>query len=152
VLLGATAMPTAGELPKSLEPLVFLNAARLRPDPDFSKDVDALCHDLGLPEPAGDSAPNRLKSLHVSLSAVDSQNLLASYTLLFGSPEAIVPISRRLVSRKKLAQISQKISNGYLVSPKASSTWSSRRRECAGWLSRLNFDPETLNGKCSSSI
>jgi hypothetical protein len=43
VLLGSTPMPDANELPKSLQELAFRNAARLRPDPDFRKDVERLC-------------------------------------------------------------------------------------------------------------
>jgi hypothetical protein len=110
VLLGSTPMPDANELPKSLQELAFRNAARLRPDPDFRKDVERLCQDLGLPEPSGSSAPSKLKSLHVSSSTDGDEHVIFKYTLLFGSPEAIVPVSEQRINRRILRELYTRIS------------------------------------------
>jgi hypothetical protein len=42
VLVGTASMPTASSVPRSMSDLVYLHAARLRPDPDFHTDVDRL--------------------------------------------------------------------------------------------------------------
>lgn len=102
VLLGDAQMPRAQDLPSSLNNLAFRNAARLRPDPDFKSDVNKLCQELNLPEATGTSAPNALKSLQVSSSLLEQDHLVFRYTLLFGSPEAIVPVSERRIDRKAL--------------------------------------------------
>src|SRR5688572_15226138 len=40
VLVGETRMPEAKDLPPSIRKLAFTNAARIRPDPDFHRDMD----------------------------------------------------------------------------------------------------------------
>jgi hypothetical protein len=47
VLVGDTKMPTAAVLPADLEELAYLNAVRLRADPDFATDADRLVASLG---------------------------------------------------------------------------------------------------------
>lgn len=42
VLIDAVEMPSSAKLPKSLEQLAFLNGIRVRPDPDFKKDLGTL--------------------------------------------------------------------------------------------------------------
>lgn len=42
VLLGNTSLPQAQDLPESLQGLIYLNAAHVRDDPDFNRDVDRL--------------------------------------------------------------------------------------------------------------
>lgn len=42
VLVGAATMPPATSLPPSIDALAYINASRLRPDPDFRHDADAL--------------------------------------------------------------------------------------------------------------
>lgn len=42
VLVGAATMPAATSLPPSIGALAYINASRLRPDPDFRNDADAL--------------------------------------------------------------------------------------------------------------
>ena len=46
VTLGNTSLPDADELPESLRELVSKQAARVRPDPDFRRDMDILCRAL----------------------------------------------------------------------------------------------------------
>ncbi len=53
VLIGDTPMPTVEVLPSDLAEFAYLNAVRLRPDPDFSSDVARLVAGLG--EPTGRS-------------------------------------------------------------------------------------------------
>ena len=50
VLLGTTLMPSADDLPESLNQLAYLNAIRVRPDPDFPHDIDRLLRHLGGPD------------------------------------------------------------------------------------------------------
>src|SRR5690349_21665039 len=47
LLVGGAAMPTASQLPDSLEELAFYNGIQIRPDPDFHKDMNRLIHELG---------------------------------------------------------------------------------------------------------
>ena len=108
VLIGEASMPEEKDLPRSLRKLVDLNAAKLRPDPDFNKDVARLAQELKLPEPSSGSAPNKVKSLHVTCSALENKNLLFRYTLLSGSPEAIVPSTEKLVHPEALAAVFQR--------------------------------------------
>ena len=42
VLVRGTVMPSADQLPESLKALAFRNAIKVRPDPDFSTDIDRL--------------------------------------------------------------------------------------------------------------
>jgi hypothetical protein len=42
VLVGGASMPKSEQLPPSLEPLVYLNAAQVRSDPDSHRDMDRL--------------------------------------------------------------------------------------------------------------
>jgi hypothetical protein len=42
VLIGEAPMPMAAELPPTIKALAFKNALRVRPDPDFHRDVDKL--------------------------------------------------------------------------------------------------------------
>lgn len=42
VLVGNTQLPDVNDLPKSIQDLVFKNAIRVRPDPDFHADIDRL--------------------------------------------------------------------------------------------------------------
>jgi hypothetical protein len=46
VLVGATEMPRAEEVPGSLLELCYRNAIRVRPDPDFHRDMDRLAGEL----------------------------------------------------------------------------------------------------------
>jgi hypothetical protein len=46
VLVGGAEMPPSDALPPSLQPLVFRNAVRVRPDPDFRNDVGRLVRAL----------------------------------------------------------------------------------------------------------
>ena len=46
VLVRHARMPNERELPESLRPLVFRNAANVRPDPDFHNDIDRLVRSL----------------------------------------------------------------------------------------------------------
>ncbi|MBI5928623.1 MAG: toll/interleukin-1 receptor domain-containing protein [Chloroflexi bacterium] len=56
VLVGGAVMPTDADLPDSLDPLVFRNAAMVREDPDFNSDmarlIDQLKRDFPEPTPA----------------------------------------------------------------------------------------------------
>jgi len=52
VLVGDTRMPTAEALPPELESLAYLNALRLRPDPDFASDAARLIAGIGPDQPA----------------------------------------------------------------------------------------------------
>jgi hypothetical protein len=47
LLVGGASMPTASQLPSSLEELAFYNGIQIRPDPDFHKDMNRLIHELG---------------------------------------------------------------------------------------------------------
>ena len=113
LLLGSAEMPSPNELPESIRKLAFLNATKLRPDPDFKKDVDRLCSKLGLPTPPRDrdlyNAPSKLKSLLVSSDMRARNFLKLRYTLLFGSPEAIVPVSEKRLSRKSLDELLKRV-------------------------------------------
>ncbi|WP_229376356.1 hypothetical protein [Fibrella aquatilis] len=42
VLVGRAVMPAAHALPPSLQKLAYLNAAQVRPDPDFTDDLQEL--------------------------------------------------------------------------------------------------------------
>jgi hypothetical protein len=42
VLVGAAGMPAEGSLPEQMRPLVFRNAVKVRPDPDFRSDIQKL--------------------------------------------------------------------------------------------------------------
>ena len=42
VLLDGTEMPLVSNLPESLQPLAYRNAARVRQDPDFGRDMDRV--------------------------------------------------------------------------------------------------------------
>ena len=42
VLVGDAVMPQASELPESIRELAFRNALKVRPDPDFARDIDRL--------------------------------------------------------------------------------------------------------------
>jgi len=46
ILIDGASMPSASELPHSLQPLVYKNAHFIRDDPDFHKDVDRLIRGL----------------------------------------------------------------------------------------------------------
>lgn len=54
VLVGGAAMPTEVDLPESIDPLAFRNAAIVRDDPDFNSDMGRLIDQLKatFPEPA----------------------------------------------------------------------------------------------------
>ena len=65
VLIGDTPMPTPQVLPAELEPLAYLNALRLRPDPDFGSDVARLIAGIGSDERearSDDGAPLRARN------------------------------------------------------------------------------------------
>lgn len=47
LLVGGASMPTASQLPSSLEELAFYNGIPIRSDPDFHKDMNRLIHELG---------------------------------------------------------------------------------------------------------
>lgn len=51
ILIGKARIPSADALPESLRKLSYLNAAIVRPDPDFHQDMDRLMAELGLPLP-----------------------------------------------------------------------------------------------------
>ena len=114
VLVGDALMPEREHLPPSLAVLASLQAIRLRPDPDFSGDVERLCRGLGIPsEPRELSGRGRTKRiirsptlqrpLLVSTVRSDEAELELQYTLLFGSPAAAAPTARRIVPKKELA-------------------------------------------------
>jgi hypothetical protein len=50
VLIGSVQIPESKQLPQSLTELVFRNAARVRPDPDFENDMRRLIHSLSQDE------------------------------------------------------------------------------------------------------
>ncbi len=54
VLVGGATMPTDADLPDSLDPLIYRNAAMVRDDPDFGTDINRLIDQLkrDFPEPA----------------------------------------------------------------------------------------------------
>jgi TIR domain len=53
ILLGKATMPEAKNLPISLQALVTRHALKIRPDPDFHRDMDRLVADLSLALPPG---------------------------------------------------------------------------------------------------
>ena len=53
VLVGHARMPRPDVLPDELEALAYLNAMRLRPDPDFTADVARLIAGIAAAEPVG---------------------------------------------------------------------------------------------------
>ena len=53
VLVGDARMPSPDVLPDELEALAYLNAMRLRPDPDFTADVARLIAGIAAAEPVG---------------------------------------------------------------------------------------------------
>lgn len=46
LLAGGAVMPAAGDLPQSIRSIAFLNALRVRPDPDFDNDMNVLLRAL----------------------------------------------------------------------------------------------------------
>lgn len=55
ILVGTTPMPSAEQLPESLEELAYRSGTRVRPDPDFRGDVDRVVRAIrvaGSPRPA----------------------------------------------------------------------------------------------------
>jgi len=69
ILVGSATMPTPDQFPHELEPVAYLNAARIRPDPDFDSDsarlISAIEHGVGarkttiqpVPDPEPDPKP-----------------------------------------------------------------------------------------------
>ena len=47
LLVSGASMPDATQLPSALEELAFYNGTKIRPDPDFHKDMDRLIHEIG---------------------------------------------------------------------------------------------------------
>jgi hypothetical protein len=79
VLVGAATMPAATSLPPSIDALAYINASRLRPDPDFRHDADALMASIAqhnpppiAPMPTGMSGPTpqNIERLKDSLEVV----------------------------------------------------------------------------------
>lgn len=82
VLVGATAMPTDASLPPSIGALAYINASRLRPDPDFRHDSDALMTTLAqynpvaiapMPHGMAGPTPQNLQQLKDALEIVKGQ-------------------------------------------------------------------------------
>lgn len=63
VLVGGATMPTDADLPDSIDPLIYRNAAVVRDDPDFNGDMSRLTDQLkrSFPEPVA-AAPSRTGS------------------------------------------------------------------------------------------
>lgn len=67
VLVHGAAMPRADDLPESLQSLAYRNAASVRDDPDFHRDMDRLIHDMQValnppPSPVEAAAPRPTSS------------------------------------------------------------------------------------------
>jgi len=114
VLVGDAPLPEREHLPPSLAALAGLQTIRLRPDPDFSGDVERLCQGLGIPSDPHELAeqggttpiirsPTLQRPLLVSTVRSDKATLELQYTLLFGSPAAAAPTARKVVRKKQLA-------------------------------------------------
>ncbi len=59
VLVGTSGVPRGPELPESLRELAYRNAIRVRPDPDFHKDVDRLIRGIETVRASSASRPPR---------------------------------------------------------------------------------------------
>ena len=68
VLVADTVMPQPDQLPAELETFAFLNAVRVRPDPDFENDADKLIHEIvrGVGHDAAVTAPVPVVATHES--------------------------------------------------------------------------------------
>ena len=69
VLVRGTVMPSADQLPESLKALAFRNAIKVRPDPDFSTDIDRLSAALqDLPTRSPQKPPRKPVFLYAALA------------------------------------------------------------------------------------
>jgi hypothetical protein len=106
VLLNNTTMPREGELPYEIKDLAFRNAARLRPDPDFVRDINILFNGLGIPEENRDtisSAPLQAKSLYISCLNQNKDSFTLSYSLLFGLSDATIPVYKKVINKQVIS-------------------------------------------------
>jgi hypothetical protein len=91
VLVQGASMPAADQLPASLGPLALRNGLRVRPDPDFRKDMDRLMSGIG--DPRSQRSPSRFSWLFARRTALGVAGafavvaLVASLWRAAGNPE-----------------------------------------------------------------
>jgi hypothetical protein len=73
ILLGDAQMPEAKALPETIAKLAYINAARLRPDPDFKHDCQILIRELAQATPK----KSRIKLVGLSLGIISLLGMVA---------------------------------------------------------------------------
>lgn len=129
VLVGSAAMPGAGDLPDELRQLAFQNAAVIRNDPDFRRDMVRLVEILKEidqeAEPTGRQARSRQTGVLIGIVAVVALVLIAAVLLLSNVirlPGGAVPTLDAVQEAQRLLTATRNAEIAALSSPTPNAT------------------------------